>query len=496
MASFDRKKVEDRPLAWANGAPISLADPLCVDLDGTLVKTDTLLENTLAAIKNNPAIVFLLPLWLTRGRAYLKQRLARAAALEPRWLPYNEEVLAFLTKEHARGRALVLATGADARVAQAVAEHVGLFEEVIASCGERNLTSSTKARALVERFGEKQFDYLGNSAADVAVWRRAKEILAVGVPDNKIRRWIGRAPSRTFACPSPIEPLRPLLRSLRPHQWVKNLLVFVPLIAGHQLTDFARLRLAVAAFVIFSLGASGVYATNDLLDLSADRRHPLKRNRPYAAGDLPLMWGFIVAPLLLLTSTSMAFIVNSSFGVVFLSYVVLTTWYSLQIKALAVLDVIVLASLYTIRIYAGGTVTSIRLSEWLLAFSMFLFLSLAFLKRYAELTQTKPKNNRVDGRGYQVDDAKVVLSFGTSTASMAVLIFAVYISNETTQVLYPRSGLLWFVCPAILYWLTRVWFLAQRHQMPHDPIAFAVKDRTTYAVALFCFATLYLASIG
>ncbi|GAB3348409.1 UbiA family prenyltransferase [Lysobacter tyrosinilyticus] len=456
--------------------------PLCVDLDGTLLKSDLLLESVLSLLSRNPLYVFALPWWLLRGKAALKREISSRVELDPRHLPYDERLLAQLREASDRTR--VLCTASDAQLANAVSEHLGLFDVVLASDGETNLSGSRKADVLAARFGDRGFDYMGNDRIDLAVWRRARRAWVV----NASRSLAARAATECEVAghlPPQGRGLRTWIKAIRVHQWLKNLLVFLPLLASHRLLDAPAVINSALAFVSFGLCASGVYLLNDLLDLPSDRQHPRKRLRPFASGTLSLLHGMIAAPLLTLSGLAVAFVVNPMFMAVLLAYYCMTLAYSLRLKRVVMVDVVLLAALYTVRIIGGAVALESVLSFWMLAFSMFLFLSLALLKRYAELSvMLADGRTTASGRGYIVEDLPLLQSLGGASGYLAVLVLALYINSPESLVLYHRPQLLWLLCPVLLYWVSRVWVIAHRGGMDDDPVVFAVTDRASQALLL------------
>jgi 4-hydroxybenzoate polyprenyltransferase len=452
--------------------------PLCVDLDGTLIRSDLLVESALTLLAHQPWAIFSMLGWLFRGKAYLKQQIAQRVQLDPSALPYNEELISWL-KEQRPGRHVVLCTASDITLATPVADHAAVFDEVIASDGHVNLSGSNKAKALVERFGDKGFDYIGNAPVDLAVWKHAHAALVV---EN------GQTLSKAAAKVATVEKrfevraggIKAWAKALRIHQWIKNVLVFLPLLASHRVFEADALATTVLAFICFGLCASSVYLTNDLLDLPADRQHHRKRNRPFAAGTLPLIAGPIAAVLLLIAGFGLAFFVSSKFVAVLLGYYILTTAYSIRLKRIMMLDVVVLATLYTTRILAGIAAIHTNPSFWLLAFSMFIFLSLAMVKRYTELLSLQASGKvKASGRGYDVDDIPLIQSMGSSSGYLAVLVLALYIDSTASMSLYRHPHYLWMLCPLLLYWISRTWAIAHRGVMHDDPVVFAVMDRTS-----------------
>ena len=476
------------------GEDYSVKGPLCVDLDGTLIKTDLLWESLLVLLKQSPLSIFFLPLWLLKGKAHFKHEIARRVTLDASILPYHEELIAFLTEERRCGRTLVLATASHVSFAQAVDDHLGLFEgQVFGSDASINLKGARKVALLVERYGSRRFAYAGNSTADLPVWAQANEAIVVNASPGLAKRAQALTQvSRIFS--QPASWLKQVAKALRVHQWAKNVLVFIPVVASHQLTHRPLLVHAVLAFLSFSLTASSVYILNDCLDLSSDRRHPRKKSRPFASGSLSIPVGLSLAVGSLMAGVLLAFALPSVFFMVLAGYFVLTTAYSFYLKQFVLLDVIVLAQLYTVRVYGGGAATGVVPSHWLLTFSLFLFLSLALVKRFTELRlASQTEGTQLHGRGYWVTDLEHISSIGTASGLLAVLVLALYISSKEVLVLYSHAEVLWLVCPVMLYWISRVWMLAYRNQMDDDPVVFAVKDPKSYAMAMLIAAILFLA---
>lgn len=479
-------------LIVANSAEQSV--PLCVDLDGTLIKTDVLWESMMLLLKRDPFYLLMLPLWWLRGRAFLKKQIAARTELDPATLPYHAAFLEYLRGEKRAGRILILATAADEQLAKRVAQHLGLFTEVFASNGETNMRGKNKGHALAERFGKQQFDYAGNSRVDLPVWEQARFAIVVNAsPQLADRARQLTEVSCVFPDAAPSVPA--VLKALRPHQWVKNLIVFVPLLTAHKITDKSVLIRAVLAFVAFCLCASGVYVLNDLLDLEADRQHAFKKLRPFASGQLSPAVGLVLVPLLLAASAGVAGWLPWNFAFVLALYLVLTTSYSWRVKQIAVLDVFFLAGLYTMRLIGGHAATGVKYSFWLLAFSMFIFLSLALVKRFTELKALRQQNLQDSkGRGYIASDLELVAAFGIVSGFLAVLVLALYVNSPEVRVLYNYPAALLLLCPLLLYWISRVWLIAHRGQMHDDPIVFALKDGVSYVIGALILGVLWVAT--
>jgi 4-hydroxybenzoate polyprenyltransferase len=454
--------------------------PLCVDLDGTLINTDMLHESTLVLLKINPLLVFALPFILIfKGKSVLKQWIASRFTFEPAALPFNQDLLRFLCAQQASGRQLILCTASDYSIAKAIAKNLGIFAEVIASDGSINLAGKHKAEALVRRFGYKGFDYAGNSRTDLKVWRCARNAIVVSAS-------VGLQKDTEAICSveKVFEPscstFKTWVKALRLHQWLKNALLFVPLLAGHQLLDVGAWVSLFWAFLAFSFCASSVYIANDLLDLESDRQHPRKCKRPFANGSLAIYKGVLIGPLIFLLSYFVGAYVGAAFLQWLLIYFFLTCVYSVKLKQLVLVDCMTLAILYTLRIVAGAAALGSSLSFWLLAFSVFLFLSLAFLKRFAELqVQLLQGRKKAHGRGYLTDDAALIQILGIASGFMSVLVLALYLNSPEVQLLYTYPKWVWGDVLIMVFWVSWLWLQANRGEMHDDPLVFAVKDKVS-----------------
>ena len=464
----------------------------CIDLDGALLRTDLLHESVLLLLRKNPLYLFALPVWLLGGKAGFKRQVAQRVRIDAETLPYDRRLLEHLRDTPRRPR--VLCTASDELLAGPVAEHLRLFEEVLASDGRVNLGGAAKAKALVARFGDRGFDYTGNSAVDLHVWRHARRARVVNAPESLARR----AAAVTLVdahWPAQAVTVSAWIKAIRVHQWIKNLLVFVPLVAAHRFLDPAAASAALLAFLAFGLCASGVYVANDLLDLQSDRQHPRKRQRAFASGRIPILHGMVAVPLLTFAGFVLSWLVTPLFTLVLAIYWLATLGYSLRFKRVEMLDVTVLAGLYTVRIIAGAVAIAVPLSFWLLAFSMFIFLSLAILKRYTELAVMLADGRvQASGRGYATADLPLLQSLGGASGYIAVLVLALYINSPDSIELYSRPHVLWLLCPLLLYWISRAWAMAHRGRMHDDPVVFAVTDRVSQGVALL-FALVVFGAI-
>lgn len=469
------------------------AVPLCVDLDGTLIHSDLLLESFLLMIKRNPLYLLLFPLWLLRGKAHLKAEIAKRVTLNGAALPYNQSFLTWLNTQRKAGRSLWLCTASDARMAEVVASHLGIFDGVLASDGHTNLSGHNKAHQLVERFGAKGFDYCGNHRVDLPIWAQSREAIVVNAPAS-LAQLAEQVATVSHTVPSQQLSIKIVAKALRVHQWAKNALVFVPLAAAHKLTEAGALVDSLLAFIAFSLCASSVYLLNDMLDLEADRQHHNKCERPFAAGRLSLLFGLLAAPALLLGALLLAAMLPAKFLVVLILYYLATLAYSFGIKKVVMVDVLALAGLYTVRIVAGAAATTIPLSFWLLIFAIFIFLSLAIVKRYAELYAMQEQGKlSAKGRGYRVDDLSILQSLGTSAGYLSILVLGLYLNSPEVSQMYHQPKFAWALVPIMLYWISRIWMQTHRGQMHDDPLVYALKDRVSLLTGFAAAVLLWFA---
>ncbi len=486
--------------------PPGIASPsvpaLCVDLDGTLVRSDTLYDSTLALVRHYPAVLLQLPGWLIQGKAALKRHIASVVQLDVSNLPYNRELLQYLEQEQSTGRPIYLATAADAATAKRIADHLCLFTDVFASDGMVNLSGNNKLDAFRQRFGEN-FSYIGNARADLPILQACREPM-VANPTTGLRSALRRAgvtPTRAFT--ERASPMKSWPKAIRIHQWAKNLLIFLPLLLAHVRAP-GLVAAAALAFLSFSLCASATYLVNDLLDLDADRQHPRKRRRPFAAGDISAAAGILVVVAFLAASIALAIAVPHIIARIspdlalarpyhFLFwlavYAVTTLAYSLYFKRIVIVDVIVLSGLYTIRILAGAAATGVAVSTWLASFAIFFFLSLAFVKRFAELESLRDRGGAIaSGRGYHIADIEQLRAFGSASGYVSVAVLTLYISNLDAATLYNHSHRLWLLVPVLLLWISRLWLEASRGQLDEDPVVYAITNPRSLLLGLVVVA--------
>lgn len=469
--------------------------PLCTDLDGTLITTDLLFESLLLLGKQQPWALLLVPFWFLLGRAALKRRIAERIYFDPSTLPYNEAVLDYLQKQKREGRTIVLATASDQILADALARHLGIFDIVLGSDGKRNLKGSKKSELLEQHFGRGAFDYIGDSAADIHIWRSSANAIVVARNDsfpkkaakagNVIKILARVRTSRTKA----------LLKALRLHHWSKNILLFLPLMLAHQIKDPVRLKEAVIAFFCFGFAASAIYVLNDLLDLQSDRKHPWKSRRPFASSALSIPFGVCLFGVLATGSLIASwFFLTWFFTIILACYLLLSIVYSTSMKSVLLVDVMLLTSFYGLRILAGGIAVHVKFSYWLIAFAMFFFFSLAMAKRYSELVHAADLiESGNSGRAYVPEDRIAVSSFGIASGYISILVIAFYINSHEVTSLYQRPEVLWLICPLVLYWVSRIWLLAHRELLADDPVVIAMRDKVSYAAGLFAIAIVLAA---
>ena len=482
----------------------SESSPIFVDLDYTLIATDMLAESALESAKRAPATFLRSVAALRHGRSQMKSELAATYEGDAASLPYREEVLSFLRAERAKGRRIILATATHDSIAGQIASHLDLFDDVLASSDTVNLKGSRKLAAIQDYCQAKQFsgfEYIGDSRSDLAIWEHAKRAYVVA-PARGVIRSLADLQVPTERIETKSHRLKAIVRCLRPHQWMKNGLIFVPLIVGHELLNFSKFVLCFQAAIAFSLVASSIYVINDLFDLPSDRQHPRKRRRPFASGALPVTYGPFISAALLMTGFGVAAaMLPTEFVMLLALYFVMNLAYTLWLKSKVIVDVILLAAMYNLRVLAGGAASDIAISDWLLAFGMSIFTSLAFAKRYSELWRLASKEDDGDdadagtkgakGRGYHTGDLAMVGSLGPAAGLISVLILSLYVSSEQVQTLYQNERYLLLICPLLLYWISRLWIITGRGELREDPVAYAVTDWRSWAVAAVGLAAMY-----
>lgn len=466
-------------------------EKIFVDLDGTLIRTDLFVEAILQFLKSNPLNVFTVILWLFKGIPYAKDRIAHAVSLEAEALPFEPALLDYLKQQKAEGRQLVLATASHRIYADKVAAHLGIFDSVLATDADHNLKGSNKLAVIRNAAGNEAFAYAGDSTADSPIWAASASGIFVNAPKSDVAAAQASGTAEKVITSRP--PLwQAFVKSMRPHQYAKNALIFAPIFTSQQYLPFSSVLASLLAFICFSLCASGVYFLNDLVDLAADRLHNSKRFRPLPSGDLSLHAGVVGAIALPVTAfaLTLAFL-PPVFAVVLIAYLIITMAYSFWLKQIATADVMVLASLYTLRVIAGSAATGIVLSSWFLAFSMFVFVSLGYLKRYIEVAAAPEEDGNVHGRDYSYADSETMFSLGVANITAAVVILALYINSPEVKEIYRTPEILWLLCLLLLYWGNRIWVGARRGRVADDPVLYALRDRISLMVgAAFVLVTL------
>jgi 4-hydroxybenzoate polyprenyltransferase len=449
--------------------------PLYVDLDGTFTKSDLLFETFIAAVKSNPLIIILCVYWLLKGRSYLKEELSSRSDINVAILPLNPEFSVFLKKQKT-SRKIILATASNEKIAKKIVDYFDVFDDYIGSTPTNNLKGKNKLEAIQQR--TDNFAYAGNSSEDFILFKSASQSYLVNPTKkaNKLAKTVKF--DGVFDDQGSTGGAKIWIKQLRVHQWLKNLLIFVPVFVSGQFLFQPQVLNTIIAFFSFSFLASATYIINDLVDLDADRSHPRKKSRPLAACEISIPQGVFVSLLLFVIATCTAIMLGVEFALVLVAYLILTLLYSFKIKRYFGMDVIALASLYTVRIFAGAAVISVTVSFWLLSFSMFIFLSLALVKRCSELKSIEDSAvGQVNGRDYNVSDLPVLISFGSASSLMSILMFCFYINSQILSDQYQQLGLLWLIIPMLGYWLLRMWIKTARGEMHDDPIIFSLKDR-------------------
>jgi len=468
-----------------------MADVLIVDLDGTLIKTDMLHESFWSSVKRNPYTAFLALISLVYGKAALKDRLSATSDVDVTTLPYNQSVIKYIEEHRLEGGKSVLITGSSQAYADKVSGYLKLFDEAYGTRDGNNLTGKAKRDFIHDFLGFKSFSYIGNSKDDLHVWQHANKIITVNTSKRIRKKAEGIGKPSEHLLTDDVSAIS-YLKLMRTYQWLKNMLIFLPILAAHQL-DRDSIIAGLLGFFSFSLVASSVYVFNDLVDLGHDRSHPRKRFRPLAAGDLSIANALLLMPVLLLFGFGIGAVLGFSFVLVLALYLILTTLYSFTFKTIAVLDIVLLGALYSLRVFAGGVGSDIKLSFWLIAFSTLFFLALAAVKRQAELIDTLQRGaDHLAGRGYKSSDLPIINMVGLVSGFAAVQVLALYVNSEKVQELYKTPEALWGVCCILLYWVIRIVFVTNRGLMTDDPILFTVKDKVSYACLILMSAFLLI----
>lgn len=471
----------------------SNACALVIDLDGTLTPVDTLHEAALRlALRSPMRFPAVIAAWKQGGKAALKSKVSELTSFHPEGLPLTAEVLALIDDAKAKGRTVVLCTASDAATGAAIVAQDDRFAQVMSSDGVTNLSGQAKAEALVARFGHGKFDYAGNAKADLPVWKAASNAIVVSRDATLIQA--ARAQGNVSKVITPDAPtLGTWANQMRLHQWSKNALLFVPLIASQSYLNFGLITQLLLAFIAFGLIASATYAFNDIVDIEADRAHPQKRDRPLAAGIISVRSGVLFAVCGLAIGLALASVLGTAFLASAIAYIAATLAYSLSIKRMMMLDCLWLAGLFTLRIVAGAAAIGQALSHWLLLFSIFLFLSLAYLKRFIELRASHgPKRRKLAGRGYTRADQPLVFALGVGAGYASSIVLSLYLFSPQALELYNNPYLLVLAVPIKLYWMSHMWLRAHKGEVHHDPVIFAMTDRTSLA-AIALFFVVFLA---
>ncbi len=452
------------------------------DLDHTLIHTDLLYEQFLIAVKKNPLVIFTIFFILLKGKLALKKYFSEIAPIHAEDLPYNEQVLEKVRQFKKQGISCFLVSASWHTEVSKIANYLGFFNSAFGSNESVNLKGINKLKLIQEQWGHQQWAYVGDSNSDLSIWKKANLAISVNASASTVSKLkslnnnheIIHTQKNIFVS---------FFKAIRIHQWVKNILVFIPIILAHRIFETDLLTKSFLAFILFSFCASSIYLLNDLFDLSADRRHQKKKSRPLASGDFPIPAGIFFFFVFSVASLLTAFTIDEKVGMTLLLYFILNLLYTFKFKSTMILDVILLAVMYNLRILFGGELTHIPISHWLLSFSIFFFLGLAFIKRYSELikhSESSKKNNRA----YVSEDRGMIAMLGVSCSLLSVFVFSMYLSSDSVRILYQKQNNLWALTPILVYWLSRTWLLTYRGQVDDDPVAFAIKDKTTYFVGI------------
>ncbi len=469
------------------------AEIICVDLDYTLISTDILVEQIVLYLKKKPTAIFLTPFWLLKSKQYLKEKLSENVQLEYAELPYRDEVLSFLKQEKEKGRRLVLVTASNIQIAQDINNHLKLFDEVYGSDYNFNLKGKNKAKFLERKFGKGNFIYIGDSIADLPIWKIAKKSILVS-NSRIINLLLQKRKNFSGNLLNYRTKIEDFSRLIRVHQWIKNLLIFLPLLLAHEFNNISIIGKSILAFISFSFVASSVYIFNDIVDIRNDRNHPSKKHRPIPSGVTSAYTGLFVCFLLLTIGIVVAFSVSNEFTLTCIMYVLLNFVYSFFAKRIPIADIFLLSTFYVLRIIAGSLATGIPVSNWLLAFSIFFFLSLATLKRYVELNLIANSEKNMYGRPYNIDSSNFFQILGINSAFASIIVLILYINSEKVNTLYKSPSLLWFDAFLLLFWLAMLWNYAKNKSIDHDPILVILKN-PTFLFTLVLMIIIWISAI-
>ena len=469
------------------------SDILFVDLDDTLVETDTLFDSILLFIKKTPFNLFNIFYWLLLGKTVLKHEIACRVTLNLDTLPYNKSVIDYIISSKKNGQKVVLATATNLKTARSISDHLKFFDDVIASDINNNLKGQKKLNVIQEYVNNKDFDYIGDSKADIPIFNAAQKAI-ISNPTRSLASKYRDTDNVLLLKKKKMNKFLIWLKAIRLHQWSKNTLLFLPLIMAHRFEELEIILNNFLSFILFGLVASAGYIFNDLNDLDSDRKHPSKKERPYASGDMSIKSGLVSIVLLLAIAFSLSLLyLEKSFSFLLILYLFSTILYSLFLKKEIIIDVIVLSILYVLRIIAGGVSTGTPVSSWLLVFSIFFFSSLAFMKRYTDVVSLKKKTFKLHGRNYQGLDAGLILTAGLSSGYISILVLALYIFSSNVNLLYQGPEILLIILPLLFYWISRLWLLSHRGEMNSDPIIFSIKDKVSYMILFFVLVVCFFA---
>ena len=466
---------------------------LFVDLDKTLIKSDFLLESFVRYFSQNifaPILCF--GVLITKGKVGLKKFLSNKSQISIENLPYDQQVLdaIYQWKENCPQEKVILISATDQNIIEQIACHLKCFDAWYGTENE-NLKSEIKLKKIKDLTGDASFSYIGDSFADLVIWERAKKCYLVNPTKSLVKSVTKINDSIEIIVSKKSNLFSEIIKTIRVHQWVKNLLIFIPTILSLQpFVDL--LGDLVSGFFAFSFIASAFYILNDLFDIENDRVHHSKKNRAFASGSLSINQGFFIFILLIAVAILISISLPQAFQLLLLLYAVATFTYSKYLKKLVIFDILTLSALYLLRVITGGALVELTISNWLLTFSVFFFLFLASVKRWVELDKLNAEV--VTGRGYQISDKSFIANLSYFSGLISILVICLYIESQQALTLYNQSKILWLTPIILLYWVLETLFKVERGQIDEDPVKYALKSKTSY-MALIGFIIIFLLSI-
>jgi len=464
--------------------------PICVDLDGTLMRTDSFVEMLISFVRSNPFRLIKVAYFLiSRGKGYTKSKLAENTGVSEKLLPFHSEFLKFLIDQKKQNRRLILTTGSSEIFAKKVSDHLGIFDQVIASTSKINMIGKKKLKAVHSLLGGKPFAYAGNSHQDIPLWLAAEEQFFVNTPARIKRKVLKKKNRLKQEFKSVPFSLSNFFKAIRIHQWTKNLLIFVPLITAHSF-DLDSFKICFLSFLAFGLCASSSYIFNDILDIQFDRLSKSKSARPFANGEFSIKFGVLLIILLFVGAIAFSTLVSINLGYLLLIYFLSSVLYSVYFKPFAIVDLIFLASFFTFRVFVGIVVLEVSFSIWLINFCFLTFFGLAACKRYTEISRNG--KSKLPGRNYEFSDQTFLMNLGLASCFTALVIFLLFIDHLNLTDTYSNPQFLWGIFPILLFWFSRIWWLNVKDKLDEDPLIFAIRDIPSILVAVLCIGFMLI----